>query len=87
MALQHAMTIEETTYPEAYTRALFIRVDKMSGYVFVNTYANKQAREDNELPIYQMEYRTERTLFNGDVFQLAYDYLKTLPEFAGAVDC
>lgn len=87
MALQHAMTIEGTTYPEAYSRIMFIRLDKPDGYVFVNTYADKAAREENVLPIHQQEFRTDRPVFHGDVFQLAYDYLKTLPEFAGAVDC
>lgn len=56
--------------------------------LIVSVYTSSQARDNNETPIdvltnyiYNMEESD-----SGDLMLLCYNYLKTLPEFTGAVD-
>ena len=87
MALKRSITIDGTTYPDAYSRITTIRCDKADAYVYVCTYENEQARLDDAFPIKADEFKTARVDLSGDVYVTSYTYLKTQPEFAGAIDC
>lgn len=85
MALQHSVTVDGTTYPTAYSRITSFRGDKDNVYLYVCTYSNEQARWDGAFPILAKEYETARSTVNGDLYPMAYNYLKTLPDFEGSV--
>ena len=84
MALQHSVTVDDVTYPAAYSRITSFRGDKDEVFLFVCTYADEAARWAGAFPILAKEYPTARATLNGDLFPMAYNYLKTLPDFAGA---
>jgi hypothetical protein len=86
MALVHPFSFNDVDYPAAYSRVLFVRVDKADAYIFVNTYADEAARHREDMPVYQEEHRAEAAAVAGDVFVKAYDHLKTVPMFAEASD-
>lgn len=86
MALQRSITVNDVEYPEAYSRVLMVRAEKARAYIFVNTYADLAAREREDQPIKQEEPVTDLALLTGELYPQAYAYLKTLPDFAGAVD-
>lgn len=86
MALVQSAEINGVTYPEAYSRITSVRCDKADAYIFVCTYENEQARLDDAFPIKADEYQLARDILNGDAYVLGYAYLKTLPDFANAVD-
>ena len=54
-------------------------------YLYVCTYANEAARWADAFPILAKEYEAARSVVNGDLYPMAYAYLKTLPDFEGAV--
>ncbi len=85
MALQHSVTVNDVTYPAAYSRITSFRGDKDTVGLYVCTYATEAARWADEWPITTKEYETARATVNGDLFPMAYDYLKTLPDFEGSV--
>jgi hypothetical protein len=87
MALKRSITIDGTTYPDAYSRITTIRCDKADAYVYVCTYESEQARMDDAFPIYAEEHTCALADVASDLFPKAYEFLKTLPEFAGAIDC
>lgn len=76
-----------TTYPEAYARISFIRVDAQTAYPVVAWYENQAARERDDFPVHLFEYSTATAGLVGDIYPAAYAWLKTLPEFSGAIDC
>lgn len=86
MALVHPFSFENVDYPAAYSRVLFVRVDKAEAYIFVNTYADEAARQREDMPVYQEEHRAPAATVAGDVLAKAYEHLKTLPMFAEATD-
>jgi len=85
MALQRSITVNDVTYPEAYSRIVMVRADKADAYIFVNTYADEAARHREDQPIKQEEPVTALSNLAGDLYPMAYTYLLTLPEFADAV--
>ena len=85
MALQHSVTVDGTTYPTAYSRITSFRGDKDIVGLYVCTYANEAARWADAWPVMTKEYETARSTVNGDLYPMAYAYLKTLPDFAGSV--
>lgn len=76
-----------TTYPESYARISFIRVDAQTAYPLVAWYENQAARERGEAPLHLFEYGTATAGLVGDIYPAAYTWLKTLPDFSGAIDC
>lgn len=94
MALQMAFTVEApddgqptVLYPAAYVRVFYVRATAQESYLLVCWYADADARERNDAPFKQLEYQVATSALVGDVYPAAYAYLKTLPEFAGAIDC
>lgn len=86
MALQLSWTVDETTYPNAYARVLNCAVDSRFSWVVVGIYADEAARWANVDPVKVESYIAATPSLTGDIYTAAYAFLKTLPEFAGAVD-
>lgn len=76
-----------TTYPQSYARILYIRAQAAESFICVCWYTDQAAREQGEAPIKVQEVQVATTALVGDIYPAAYAYLKTLPEFAGAIDC
>ena len=92
MALQGALSAELSAvgaaFPAAYARILHARAEKDITWIYVNTYADEAARQEEKLPVKQWEYQapTNAVPLVAPALTAAYDWLKTLPEFAGWVD-
>lgn len=74
-------------YPESYVRVLYVRSMPAESFIFVCWYENEAARQAEADPIKVYEYKAPTAALTGDVYPAAYSYLKTLPEFEGAIDC
>lgn len=91
MALQISLLAKDTlvgeAFPESYVKVEFVRAFKADSLVWVNFYANGVARADMKQPIKQTEYTVPTaSLVGANIIAASYEYLKSLPEFAGAVD-
>lgn len=91
MALQIALLAADTlvgeNFPESYVKVEFVRAWKADSLIWVNYYANGTARADLKQPVKQPEYTVATsTLVGANIIAASYEYLKTLPEFAGAID-
>jgi hypothetical protein len=75
--------------------AAYIRVEDYSGNkdhttVYVNTYSSQESCEEGKAPvkptvIYSFPHVTDDGAPN--IVKQGYEYIKTLPEYAGAIDC
>jgi hypothetical protein len=73
---------------DTYARITLLRCDKEQCLLQVSHYANAEARHANASPVY------DRTVFaptadlqpGTDPLAIGYAWLKTLPEYTGAVD-
>jgi hypothetical protein len=75
--------------PEAYVRIVYYTVDIKNDSLFfaIEYHYNQQARNQNRNPIKGATYTVpDSILTGGGKLAAMYTYLKTLPEFAGAVD-
>ena len=91
MALQIALlatdTLVGTDCPESYCKVEFVRAFKTDSLIWVNFYADGQARADMKQPVKQKEYTAPTAdLVGANIIAASYEWLKALPEFAGAVD-
>lgn len=86
MALIRSFTKDEVVYPEAYSRITGIRCDKNDAYVFVCTYSDEAARFADDFPIHAEEHMSPLSTIEGDIFPLAYNFIKTCPGFEGTLD-
>lgn len=92
MALQQPILAADTlvgeNFPESYVKVEFVRAWKADSLIFVNWYANGQARADLKQPVKQKEFTvaTNALVDGGNIIASAYVYLKSLPEFADAID-
>lgn len=91
MALQISLLAKDTlvgeSFPESYVKVEFVRAFKADSLIWVNFYANGVARADMKQPVKQTEYTAPTaSLVGANIIAASYEYLKTLPEFAGAVD-
>ncbi len=92
MALQQPLLAADTlvgeNFPESYFKVEFVRAFKSDSLIWGNWYANAQARADMKQPVKQKEFTVATGLLvdGGNIIASAYVYLKTLPEFAGAID-
>jgi hypothetical protein len=87
MALQMSYTsIEGTVYPKCYVLISNIISTSEVSTICTNFFENKTAYETEELPLAQISFLITTSIFGvGPLFDTAYDYLLTLPEFEGAV--
>lgn len=84
---EQVVAVPETTYPNAYARLFMARASSSETYLLVCWYADAAARFANADPVKIYEFPAVPTAsLVGDIYPAAYAYLKTLPEFAGAVD-
>jgi hypothetical protein len=58
-------------------------IDKTQAQATVNYYANETSETTYQTKNIDFNY----SLLGSNVFSQAYNYLKTLPEFSGAMDC
>jgi hypothetical protein len=91
MALQIALLAEDTLVgtncPASYVKVEFVRAWKADSLIWVNFYADGQARADMKQPVKQKEYTAPTTdLVAANIIAASYEWLKALPEFAGAID-
>ena len=91
MALQIALLAEDTLVgtacPESYVKVEFVRAWKADSLIWVNFYADGQARADMKQPVRQKEYTAPTTdLVGSNIIAASYEYLKALPEFTNAID-
>ena len=74
-------------YPQAYARVMIVRSMAEQSFIWVLWYANAEARQNDGQPVKSYEYPVDTDNLPGNIYPAAYTYLKSLPEFAGAVDC
>lgn len=91
MALQIALLAEDTLVgtdcPESYVKVEFVRAWKADSLIWVNSYADGAARADMKQPVKQKEYTAPTAdLVGSNIIAASYEWLKALPEFAGAID-
>ena len=96
MGLQTDKTKWNVNFPEAYTRISKVRTEQsidengdkiIKGEVIAQIYADKAARDANsdslEVHRINMDFDKDST---DNFYHQAYNHLKTLPEWTGAVD-
>ena len=91
MALQQPLLAADTLvgfdYPASYVKVEFVRAFKADSLIWVNWYANGTARADMKQPVKQTEYTAPTaSLVGANIIAASYEWLKALPEFAGAID-
>ena len=86
MALIRDFTLDGVNYPQAYSRIDATRVTSTEAGMGVLTYANYDDRAAGASPIWTDFFLTTYDTVAHDVFPASYAFLKTLPEFAGAID-
>jgi hypothetical protein len=91
MGLKLATNFRGVDLPEAYFRVTQVTVTKDSAVATVGTFASESAatpasgpRNSNALAY--TEYPLNYDLAGSNPIEQAYDFVKTLPEFEGAVD-
>lgn len=86
MALIRNFTLDGVNYPEAYSRILVARCDKLSASIYVCTYATEGSRMANEDPVWTEEHIAPIEQIGSPVFSSCYDFLKSRPGFESAID-
>jgi hypothetical protein len=91
MAFQLALTYKGATFAAAYYRVALPQIDfdKNTMSFGVWPFANQAAASDRANLLSEAAVTINDAPYNlsgTNVFQQAYDYLKTLPQYAGAVD-
>lgn len=76
-----------TSLEGCYLRIVKLSGDKDALRLNIEAYANEQARRDGKMPILIYTHVVTTTEVAGPLFPALYAHLKTLPEYAGAVDC
>ena len=88
MALKKSITAtssfnEEVVFPNAYHRVETVNGGKNGLYTLVTSYKSL----DDMFAITNKVYAFTPDLNGSNFIAQAYQYIKTLPEFAGAIDC
>lgn len=91
MALQISVlaadTLVGTDCPESYVKIEFVRAWKSDSVIWVNWYADKEARLDLKQPVKQKEYTAPTaSLVGTNIIAASYEWIKALPDFTGAID-
>jgi len=87
MALQKTVTLKtnfgtEVEFTNAYVRVDSVKVDKNFAQALVQTHKEKDGQV-----LEQKGYSFEYAINGLNPIAQTYNHLKTLPEFAGSVDC
>lgn len=87
MALLHSLSLSSgIDLPNAYAKIDTFMGTKDSMTVDVAWFSSEQARLDEKPSVHRQSYMLPGVP-NEDLLTSTYNYLKTLPEFAGAEDC
>ena len=88
MALQVAISdsLIGVPFDAAYANIQFARINKTDTHIFVNWYANADARWANKMPVLQKEYTAPTSDLSETPYSAMYLWLKSHPDFAGSVD-
>jgi|688.fasta_scaffold2848578_1 hypothetical protein len=88
MALQVSIESESLGYvfPEAYARISQIVAYNNNSQITVVFYADAEARAEMRMQVTSKQYIVETPTLHGEIYKLGYEYIKTLPEFAGSMD-
>ena len=88
MALELSFTSQTLgyTFPAAYAKITEVAAHSSQSRIAVAYYANIQARVEGRSQVFQSTFPVDTTQLHGEIYAKAYEYLKTLPEFAGSVD-
>jgi hypothetical protein len=73
---------EISTFPTAYIKVEQVIADKLESEAVIAFY-----KEKDGLLVKGARYSFQTNLDGDNAIKQAYEYLKTLPEFTGAVDC
>jgi hypothetical protein len=87
MALNKTMKLVNNFQQEVIFSSTYIKIDKISGHrdsMLISI--NVQDKKDGVV-LQLQSYAFKPNLDGKNFIAQAYDYLKTLPEFAGATDC
>lgn len=84
MAIKNARQFRGFPVPDCYHEIISVRIDKRRNAIIVGTVAWVDATKTNELP--ELGNTFSLPHHNAATVAWAYEQLKTLPEFAGAVD-
>lgn len=86
MALTMSYTApDDVVYPNCYIPIGAIVLSPSGATICTNFFADEAAFQVGQLPLTQPAFSTALSLFDtGPAFEVAYAYLLTLPEFAGA---
>ena len=84
MALKKQIIVDTVVYPDAYIRVVSTTVSKITSLAKVVIYENQAGQ-----PIDSKDFGFVSSIENSipNALKQAYDYIKNLPEFAGATDC
>lgn len=82
MALKQHFNFRGINIEDAYFRVASFNGDKAAFGYEVSVHADPVAQ-----PLASLLFHAPFNLDGGNIVQQAYEHLKTLPEFAGAVDC
>lgn len=100
MALQLNVAVSESeVYPEAYIHIVYVRSEAKETYIFANWFRNREERIASCTPVPREQMHLRPKAFKsiehviatkdyapGVIWPNAYEYLKSLPEYAGAID-
>jgi hypothetical protein len=100
MALQlNVQVTESEIYPEAYAHIVYVRSEAKETYIFVNVFKSREERIASCTPVPREQMKDRPRAFKsyeyilpsnqfgpGSVYPTAYSYIKSLPEFVGAID-
>jgi hypothetical protein len=90
MALQIALTSDVSktgvSASAAYAKIEVFRSWAGDTFVLVNFFESEAARRADKSPIHWEEFKAPTEELEGKFYPTVYAFLKTLPEFAGAID-
>lgn len=89
MALKKSFTSDHAfNFPASYWRVVqAIDLNNGSASVITSGFADQAARQSNGLPVGSLQSRFDIAATAGDsLVDKAYNHLKTLPQFSGAID-
>lgn len=78
--------VPEITYPAAYARVYSVQAFVAESFLLVCWYADEAARLANDPHVKIKEYRVPTSVLAGDIYPMAYAWLKQQDDFAGATD-
>lgn len=84
MALLRPFSFNGVSYPAAYTRVTSVILSAGGGAIYVGTYESAEARQRGDEILFHELYPTMPSQLVGDTYKLAYDHLRSRPEFEGA---